>query len=273
MLSAAGAQAKLGLSRHPAHHLLGSRVVSRGLGPAQVRSNLVGRDELLVFVNNWTAKRSLLDDNGREDKPGANLDEVNLEVAQRLALGLATLLRRLVVLVEHGAFGFANLIVANPDLAVGDGESHDVIDERLGLSGALGNAKRMREHLLDNLEVGLCVERGIERKDWARALEAVASEVQLLHRVHWRLHVSKSFCGSSFKSKVKHTILQVEFYSRAIRHLAKPHVEILSFARLEKENVVAVVQLGQLVELGQTRFRIELGILSAVRKHRGDIVQ
>lgn len=65
----------------------------------------------------------------------------------------------------------------------------------------------------------------------------------------------------------------MELDSRAVRDLAEPHVKILSLSRLKEEDVVAVVEFGQLVELVELRLGIELGILSAVRKHRGDIVQ
>jgi hypothetical protein len=71
----------------------------------------------------------------------------------------------------------------------------------------------------------------------------------------------------------EHTVLKVKFDGRPIGYLAEPDVEVLSFARLEEENVVAVVQLGQLVQLGKARFRVELGIFSAVREHRSNIIK
>lgn len=45
------------------------------------------------------------------------------------------------------------------------------------------------------------------------------------------------------------TVLKVKLDSRAIGHLAQPDIQVLALPRLEKQNVVAVVELGQLVEL------------------------
>ncbi len=68
------------------------------------------------------------------------------------------------------------------------------------------------------------------------------------------------------------TILQVKLDSRSIRNLAQPDVQILSLAGLEEQDIVAVVQLGEFIELVQAGFGVEFGILPAVRKHRGNIV-
>ncbi len=59
-----------------------------------------------------------------------------------------------------------------------------MVDKRLGFSRALRNAERVEEQFFDNLEVRLRVEGGIEREKRPRALQAVASEVQLFHGMH-----------------------------------------------------------------------------------------
>ena len=68
------------------------------------------------------------------------------------------------------------------------------------------------------------------------------------------------------------TILQVKLHSRSIGNLAQPDVQILSLAGLKEKDIVAVIQLGELVELVQAGFGVEFGILPAMRKHRGNIV-
>jgi hypothetical protein len=45
------------------------------------------------------------------------------------------------------------------------------------------------------------------------------------------------------------TVLKVKLDSRAVGDLAQPHVQVLALPRLKEQNVVAVVELGQLVEL------------------------
>lgn len=64
----------------------------------------------------------------------------------------------------------------------------------------------------------------------------------------------------------------MELDCRSIGDFAEPDVEILALASLEKEDVVAVVQFGELVQLVEARLGVELGVLSAVREHGGDIV-
>jgi hypothetical protein len=44
----------------------------------------------------------------------------------------------------------------------------------------------------------------------------------------------------------------MEFDRWAIRHFAQPHIQILTFPRFEEKNVVAVVELSQLIELAQS---------------------
>lgn len=68
------------------------------------------------------------------------------------------------------------------------------------------------------------------------------------------------------------TILEMEFDGRSVRNLAKPYVQILSFAGFEEEDVVAVVQLGEFVQFVEAGLGVEFGILSTVRKHGSNIV-
>lgn len=69
------------------------------------------------------------------------------------------------------------------------------------------------------------------------------------------------------------TILNVHLDCRAVGHLARPEVQVLALSRLKKEDVVAVVQLRQLVELVQLRFRVELGIFPRVGHHGCEVVE
>jgi hypothetical protein len=63
--------------------------------------------------------------------------------------------------------------------------------------------------------------------------------------------------------------LYVELDSRAIGHLAHPHVQILPLPGLKEHDIVAVVKLRQLVELVQLGLGIELGVLAPVGEHGG----
>lgn len=98
----------------------------------------------------------------------------------------------------------------------------------------------------------LGVEGGVERKNRPGALKAVAGEVQLLHGVQ---------------------VLDVHLDSRSVRRLAHPQVEILSLARLEEEDIVAVVQFGELVQLVEFGLGIELDIFAGVWKKGVEIVE
>ncbi len=84
LLASVCSQTEIRLSRQSADRLLSSGVVAASLGPAQVGADLVGRDKLLVLVDDGSAKGTLLYDDGGEDESGSNLDEVDLEVAAGL---------------------------------------------------------------------------------------------------------------------------------------------------------------------------------------------
>ena len=69
------------------------------------------------------------------------------------------------------------------------------------------------------------------------------------------------------------TVLGMELDSRAVGNLAEPHVQILALARLEEHDVVAVVKLGELVQLVKLGLGIELDVFAAVGEHRCEIVE
>ena len=69
------------------------------------------------------------------------------------------------------------------------------------------------------------------------------------------------------------TVLHVHFDSRSVGRLGHPDIQILGLARLEKENIVAVVEFGQLVELIELSLGVELCVLAAVRHHRSEVVE
>ena len=50
----------------------------------------------------------------------------------------------------------------------------------------------------------------------------------------------------------------------AVGRFREPEVEVFAFARFEEEDVVAVVEVGEFVELGQLRFGVEFGVFAAV---------
>lgn len=50
----------------------------------------------------------------------------------------------------------------------------------------------------------------------------------------------------------------------SVWRLANPYKKILALPGLEKEDIVAVIELSELVELVELRLGVELGIFSAV---------
>jgi len=50
----------------------------------------------------------------------------------------------------------------------------------------------------------------------------------------------------------------------AIGRLGEPDVEVFAFARLEVHDVVAVVEVGELVELLELGFGVEFGVFAGV---------
>ncbi len=50
-----------------------------------------------------------------------------------------------------------------------------------------------------------------------------------------------------------------------VGRLAHPYVEVLPLSGFKEHDIVAVVELGKLVELVQLRFRVELDVLAAMR--------
>lgn len=86
----------------------------------------------------------------------------------------------------------------------------------------------MKEEFFDDNEVWLLVESGVEGEDGTRAFQTVACEVQLVHCVQ---------------------ILQVKFDGRTVWRLAHPRIEIFGLPCFEKQYIVAIVELGDLVEL------------------------
>lgn len=59
-------------------------------------------------------------------------------------------------------------------------------------------------------------------------------------------------------------ILHVELYSWSIGGFAHPEIEVLPFAGFEEEDVVAVVEVGDFVEVVEFGFGVEFGVFAAV---------
>lgn len=68
-------------------------------------------------------------------------------------------------------------------------------------------------------------------------------------------------------------ILEVHLDSWAVGGFAHPYVEVLAFAGFEEENIIAVVEFGQFVELVQFRFRIEFRFLATVGKESVEVIE
>lgn len=57
-----------------------------------------------------------------------------------------------------------------------------------------------------------------------------------------------------------------------VGRLAQPYIEIFGFARFEKEHIVAIVEVGQLIQLVELGLGVELCIFAAVRYEGVEIV-
>jgi hypothetical protein len=169
--------------------LLHARDMPTRLGSAQLGADLVGRNEPLVLVDDGAAKGTLLDDDGREDEPRTDLNQIDIRVlavrptTAALFRFLAFLAVLFAVLVALNPLDLADLVVAHPNLAVRHAERHDVVDKGLGLARTLRDAKDLHKDLLDDAQVGFALEGAVEGEDRPRALEAVALEVELFHGV------------------------------------------------------------------------------------------
>lgn len=64
----------------------------------------------------------------------------------------------------------------------------------------------------------------------------------------------------------------MELDGRPVRDFAKPNIQILALPCLEEEHVVAVVELGQLVQFVQLCLGVEFCIFSAVGEHCCNVV-
>ena len=67
--------------------------------------------------------------------------------------------------------------------------------------------------------------------------------------------------------------MQVQLDCWAIGSLAHPYVQVLALARFEVEDVVAIVEVCQLIELVKLCFGVEFCIFAAVRKECVEIVE
>lgn len=60
---------------------------------------------------------------------------------------------------------------------------------------------------------------------------------------------------------------------RPIGRFAHPYVKVFALARFEEQNVVAVVELCEFVELVEFSFRVQFGVFAAVREEGIEVIQ
>lgn len=253
--------------------LLTPPIIPPRLAKSQFRSDLVRTDKFLVLVNDWAAEARFKYDNRGEDETWTDLDETDFGIAWPLAnfrcyccangsifsCGVPLRNRRL-----------TDLKTPYPYFAIGNCEAHDMIDERLGFPCALGNAENMCEEFFDHKEVWLRGEGGVKGENWSRAFEAVAGKMEFRHSVYCAESISDhsmgrgNIGGGRRVHGIVRTILQVHFHSRPIGSLAHPYVKILALSCLEEEDIVAIVQFRQFIQLIELGFRVELRIFATV---------
>lgn len=188
--TALGLETQVSLLRPPVGLLFAPSAKFAGTNHSNFPSDLIGRHELLVLIDDWTTETALLNDNGGEDEAWTDFNEGEVCVG-----GPALLARRRIgnLLYTRGtlfwngillaSFCLVDLVTSNPDLSASNGEGHDMVDKRLGLARTLWDTKSLGEQLLDEFEVGLGFERGVEGQDGSGALQTVACEVELFHGV------------------------------------------------------------------------------------------
>ena len=108
---------------------------------------------------------------------------------------------------EVRGFCFGDLVVADPDLAVGEGEAHYVVDEWFCFSSTFGDTEDMEEQFFEEAEVRCAIEIRVEGENGAGAFEAIPCEVEFLHCVYYPL--------VSLKSKTRAYIWEMGKYSSA----------------------------------------------------------
>lgn len=252
----ATSQSKIALLKPPLALLLSAHIMPSSLGQPDLATHLVRRHKLAVLIDDRPAKATLEHDNRRHDEARPNLDQTQI----RLAASARRIARR----VRHAAaltrarigllapLRLRDLVAAHPDAPARQRKRHDVIDKRLAASCAARNTKRVHEQLLDDAQMRRAVKRRREAEHRPRAAQAVADKVQLLHRVH---------------------VLEVELYGGAVGRLRQPEVEVLLLAGLKVEDVVAVVEVGELVEGCEVVLGVELCVFARVREQRVQVVE
>ena len=65
----------------------------------------------------------------------------------------------------------------------------------------------------------------------------------------------------------------MQFDGGTVGWLAYPDVQVFALTRFEKEHIIAVVEISELVQLVELCFRVKLGVLAAVREEGMEIVE
>lgn len=168
---------------------IGPPTIFHGPPQLQLGPHLIRADEFSVLVDDRPTKGALEYDDRRQHEARPDLDQAQLRLFAlalarcRTRLGSFSVFRILLV-VFMCVLALVDLIASDPDLAVGQSEGHDMVDEGLAFPGALGNSEGVREEFFDQLQMRLCVEVGVEREDRPGALETVSGKVELIHSVN-----------------------------------------------------------------------------------------
>ena len=105
-------------------------------------------------------------------------------------------------------------------------------------------AHNLNQNLFNELPVRLRVKLLIKRQDWTRALQTIASQLQLFHRVH---------------------VLQRKLNRRPMRLRAQPHERVLFLVHFQVHYFITVADLGYFAQLVQTMLPVEFAIVFCVR--------
>ena len=71
----------------------------------------------------------------------------------------------------------------------------------------------------------------------------------------------------------RRTVLQMHLGCRPIGGFAHPYVEVFALARFEEEDIVAVVEFGDFVELVEFCFGVEFCVFAAVGEEGVEVIE
>merc|ERR1711976_1132974 len=151
-----------------------ANLIRSSLFPPHLSSQHIGVDVLGILTKSLSTECSTEDADGIQHEARSNFHQVGGTVRTGRSALLSCLL-------GGGWCFFQNLIVANPDLAIGVVETHDPINKGLALGMAARTTKDINKQFLDDPQLVEPIEALVKGEDGTRSLHAVARQSELVH--------------------------------------------------------------------------------------------